>query len=223
MKRIILALLLAPFLLVSQTVESLNGIAPDFTVTDIQGNEHNLYYYLDKNYTVVLQFHSTSATCWPSYDSVANMTEAYYDYGCNRVIFINIAWNGNIYNTNYYADLYRDPNIPFVTAEEGGAEIAFTVYPVVVAYECWLIRPDRSFLYQIPNWDQGVLAEVLEDEGFIPCSDDWNPEINNSINIEEHYYKNDDKTIYDLQGRILNEIPKNGFYIQGGNKYIILK
>ena len=32
-----------------------------------------------------------------------------------------------------------------------------------------------------------------------------------------------DKTIYDLQGRILNKKPTNGFYIQGENKYITIK
>ena len=29
--------------------------------------------------------------------------------------------------------------------------------------------------------------------------------------------------IYDLQGKLLKEKPKSGFYIQGGNKYYILK
>ena len=37
-----------------------NGsIAPDFTATDINGNEHNLYALLDSGYQVILNFDAT--------------------------------------------------------------------------------------------------------------------------------------------------------------------
>ena len=46
---------------------------------------------------------------------------------------------------------------------------------------------------------------------------------NDAVNIEEYQIENKDETIYDLQGRILNEIPKSGFYIKGGKKYCVIK
>ena len=38
------------------------GLAPDFTVTDINGNSHHLYQYLNQGYTVAKQmvFYNTS-------------------------------------------------------------------------------------------------------------------------------------------------------------------
>ena len=48
-------------------------------------------------------------------------------------------------------------------------------------------------------------------------------EENNTVGLEDYKIESNDKTIYDLQGRILNEIPTKGFYIQGGKKYIVIK
>ena len=37
-----------------------NGsVAPDFTITDIEGEEHNLYSYLDSGYAVIIDFSAT--------------------------------------------------------------------------------------------------------------------------------------------------------------------
>ena len=67
----------------------------------------------------------------------------------------------------------------------------------------------------LTNYEQQVLIDLLENEGFSACE--------YSVDIEEYNIENNDKTIYDLQGRILNGIPKSGFYIQGGKKYCVIK
>jgi hypothetical protein len=67
--------------------------------------------------------------------------------------------------------------------------------------------------------EQQVLIDLLDGEGFHRCDHGSS----STINIEEYEIKNNDKTIYDLQGRILNEIPKSGFYIKGGKKYCVIK
>lgn len=43
-----------------------NGsVAPDFTVTDINGNSHNLYTYLDQGYSVIIDMNATwCGPCW---------------------------------------------------------------------------------------------------------------------------------------------------------------
>lgn len=55
-------------LLISQNISAQipNGsLAPDFTITDIDGNEHDLYDYLDQGYNVVLEFTCTwTAPAW---------------------------------------------------------------------------------------------------------------------------------------------------------------
>ena len=41
------------------------SVAPDFTITDIDGEEHNLYSYLDYGYSVIIDFSATwCGTCW---------------------------------------------------------------------------------------------------------------------------------------------------------------
>ncbi|MDB0007295.1 hypothetical protein N9E30_05015, partial [Flavobacteriales bacterium] len=41
------------------------SIAPDFTTTDVNGNEHQLYDYLDMGYTVILDISATGIPpCW---------------------------------------------------------------------------------------------------------------------------------------------------------------
>lgn len=59
-------LLLAGFAaLLSSTSFAQLGTAPDFTVTDIDGNTHNLYSLLDQGYVVVLDASATwCGTCW---------------------------------------------------------------------------------------------------------------------------------------------------------------
>ena len=68
---------------------------------------------------------------------------------------------------------------------------------------------------------QQVLIDALENENFGECGEE-NDEENNTVGLEDYEIENNDKTNYDLHGRILDK-PTKGFYIQGGNKYIILK
>ena len=66
-----------------------NGsIAPDFTATDINGVEHNLYSYLDSGYSVILEFSAT--WCPPCFDhhqsgTLDTLHETYGMNGSNEV------------------------------------------------------------------------------------------------------------------------------------------
>ena len=63
MKKLITLLFLINILFVNAQTGLLNGTgyAPNFTVTDLNGNSHELYNYLDSGYVTVLEF--LSVTC----------------------------------------------------------------------------------------------------------------------------------------------------------------
>ncbi len=69
------------------------SVAPDFTATDLNGEEHNLYSYLDSGYQVILDFSATwCGPCW-SYHESGVLEELYDAYGPNgtnelRVFFL---------------------------------------------------------------------------------------------------------------------------------------
>lgn len=57
------------------------SVAPDFTVTDIDGTTHNLYSYLDAGYTVVMDVSATwCGPCW-SYHQSGALEDLYVNHG----------------------------------------------------------------------------------------------------------------------------------------------
>lgn len=66
------------------TLVNLNAqLAPDFTLTDIDGTSHHLYSYLNEGKTVVLNFSTTDCSeCW-NFHETRNMNTANTLYGTN--------------------------------------------------------------------------------------------------------------------------------------------
>lgn len=82
MKKAIFMLAFVSFMCTQTRAQLPNGsIAPDFTVTDINGNSHRLYDYLDQGKSVVIDFFAAHCpTCW-SYHNQHHLKTLYEKYG----------------------------------------------------------------------------------------------------------------------------------------------
>ena len=70
------------------------GYAPDFTVTDINGNNHNLYSYLANGKMVVLEFLSTTCSYCQNYTTgTENSYQTYGPSGVDAVEFLGLEVN----------------------------------------------------------------------------------------------------------------------------------
>ena len=69
------------------------SVAPDFTATDINGVEHNLYSYLDSGYQVILDFSATwCGPCWGYHESgvFSDLNATYGPNGTNEIRIIKL-------------------------------------------------------------------------------------------------------------------------------------
>ena len=82
MKKILFSLAVALGLFGSVNAQLPDGtLCPDFTGTDINGNTHNLYSYLDAGYTVVIDVSATwCPPCW-SYHQAGTLEDLWMNHG----------------------------------------------------------------------------------------------------------------------------------------------
>ena len=120
-----------------------SDIMPDFTATDIEGNEIHLYDILDAGQAVLINFFLTGDPF--SEQPMPDMTEAYRLYGCNAhdVFFMEISPNGNNATCQAWVDQFG-VKYPTISRDGGGNDIAQAIpvgyYPTIM-----LIRPDHTF------------------------------------------------------------------------------
>ena len=120
-----------------------SDIMPDFTATDIEGNEIHLYDILDAGQAVLINFFLTGDPY--SEQPMPDMTEAYHLYGCNQagVFVMEISPNGNDATCQAWADQFG-VKYPTISRDGGGNDIAQAIpvgyYPTIM-----LIRPDHTF------------------------------------------------------------------------------
>lgn len=121
--------------------------AVDFTVTDVHGEEHNLFEMLDAGKHVIVDFFYT--TCGPCIASVPTMNESFEKYGCNKgdVFYIAIDQGDSDQEVLAYENEYGGL-FPAASGIEGGgnqvnSEYGISYYPTII-----MIAPDRSIVSQ---------------------------------------------------------------------------
>ena len=117
-------------------------IMPDFTGTDIDGNEIHLYDILDAGQAVFINFFLTGDPY--SEAPMADVIEAYRLYGCNAhdVFFMEISPNGHDDACQAWADQFG-VKYPTISRDGGGNNIAQSI-PVGFYPTLMLIRPDHT-------------------------------------------------------------------------------
>ncbi len=143
----------------AQTQLDGSGIAPNFTLTDIDGVEHELYNYLDQGKVVILDFFAVwCSICKADADYLKAVNEAYGPSGSNQIVMLSLegddsssddetrefaeefgSGNPHINNTGTVNDLYR-----------------LNGYPTYYA-----IAPDRS--YVIVGGRQETMQHKMEE------------------------------------------------------------
>jgi len=142
-------LLLAVLVLVGLQTQAQTNLttAVDFTVTDVHGNTHTLFNYLDDGKHVIVDFFFT--TCGPCISSVPTLNQAYTDYGCNtgEVIFLSIDDWGSDAQVLQYENDYGGL-LPAVSGNDGGGDAVNSAYGISAYPTVVLIAPNRSILEQ---------------------------------------------------------------------------
>ena len=117
-------------------------IMPDFTGTDINGNEIHLYDILDAGQYVLINFFLTGDPF--SEDIMQDMVDAYHLYGCNEhnVFFMEISANGSHEACEAWANTYG-VQYPTICKEDGGQAIVQAI-PVALYPTIMLVRPDHT-------------------------------------------------------------------------------
>ena len=129
--------------LVTTTPGGGTDIMPDFTATDINGNEIHLYDILDAGQAVLINFFLYGDEF--SEGVMSDMVEAYRLYGCNQhdVFFMEISPNGHDDQCHAWVEQFG-VQYPTISRDGGGNQIAQDIpvgyYPTIM-----LIRPDHTF------------------------------------------------------------------------------
>ena len=141
--------------------------AVDFTVTDLEGQEHTLSEYLDAGKFVCIDFFahfcSTCANVAPAF------AQAFNHFGCNggEVIFLSIETQGNTQQTeSFEANLIDSNPPPAVSGTDGGGQSVFSSFAVQSYPTLILIQPDWTIVEQgISPFTFSNLSGVLQSHG----------------------------------------------------------
>lgn len=171
MKKIFYSLLFIVFAINVNFAQTPLTTAVDFTVTDTDGNVHNLFTYLNDGKYVVIDFFFTT---WPScIASSPDVNQSYIDFGCNTgdVIFISIDSGDDDAAVEQY-DIDYGLDIPSVSGTQGGGDAVNSDYGISAYPTIIIIAPNHDIVNQ-DVWPVStqILNDLLEGYGCVqqPC------------------------------------------------------
>ena len=149
MKKITLLLFFVAIFANAQTVNYQNGdVVDDFTVTDINGNTHNLYSITAQGkYIWINFFHVDSIPC----QSAASTFNEFYDkYGCNEgdvyCLSINLGFDSEAYIEWYLQEFGGAFNYAPSASGVGGSNAVVTNFGINGFPTFCLIGPDNKMI-----------------------------------------------------------------------------
>lgn len=149
MKKITLILILFSFMTNAQVRNyNVGDVIDDFTVTDTEGVEHNLYSITAQGKHVWLDFFFVD--CVPCQLTVSHFNEFYDKYGCNDgevyALSINLGNDGDAY-VEWYKQQFGGPfNHAPAASGEGGSAAVRNNFGVNAFPTFCLIGPDNTLL-----------------------------------------------------------------------------
>lgn len=124
--------------------------AVDFTVTDLDGNSHNLFSILAAGKYVCLDFFFT--TCGPCQSTCPYFKETFTNYGCNTqdVYFMSVDQGNTNAECVAYENTYLGgpPGYPTISGTDGGGNAVVSAYGISAFPTYILIAPDHSIVEQ---------------------------------------------------------------------------
>jgi len=131
---------------------SINDVAENFTLTDLNGNTHTLYDYLDDDKSVVLDFFGTTCDpCWNYHNShtLDSIYEKYGPNGTNEMMVFQIESNSYTPDTALYGvgdgtrgDWVTGTHFATINLDSSTIDL-LTEYKVVGLPIIYVICPDR--------------------------------------------------------------------------------
>lgn len=131
-------------------------------ITDINGQFHSLFDYLENDQYVLLDFFS--ATCGPCTTLSPIMDTVYRHFNQNqeRLVILSIdKGHDNSTITSFAAN--TGAHYPMASGMEGGGDIAYEIYEISYFPTLVLIAPDRSILspyLEYRNYAQGIIDSI---------------------------------------------------------------
>lgn len=113
----------------SSAMSQVGDPAPDFTATDVHGQSHTLYDYLEEGRVVVLDFFYT--TCGPCIYYSPQVNLAYEKYGCNlaTTVFMGIDYDDTDAEVLAYEE-EQETEYPSISGLDGGGNAIVQAYGV---------------------------------------------------------------------------------------------